>query len=325
MKAIVCTAYGPPEVLKRKEIPKPQPQPDEILIKVYATTVTVADRRVRSFDVPKGAWLPARLALGISKPRRPVLGIELAGMVEAVGRNVTRFQAGDAVFASTLNGFGAYAEYICLKAESPVAHKPENISFAEAAALPIGALTALHYLKKTPIGPGKKILIYGASGSVGTYAVQLARHFGAEITGVCSGANMKLVSSLGADTVIDYTQSDFAARLATYDIVFLAVDKLPFSVCQRILSPSGIYLNATQPLKSPSMLWTSWTSNKKVYVGENIKQTAALTQELKELVEGGKIYPVIDRSYALDQIVEAHRYVDRGHKKGNVVIRVIPS
>lgn len=322
MKAIICTKYGPPEVLQFIEIEKPVPGNNEILIKVRATTVAIADSRIRSFTVPPSVWIPARLALGLAKPRKNILGVELAGEVEAVGKDVTLFKKGDQVFAATLKNFGAHAEYICLPENDPIARKPANITYEEAAALPIGARTALHFLKKGNIRKGQKVLIYGASGSVGTYAVQLAKHFGAEVTGVCSSTNLELVNSLGADKVIDYTEPDFTKKLKKYDMVFLAVDKLPFSICSQILNEEGVYLNVTNPIKNFGQIWTSIATRKKITMSENIPETAEYLIALKELVEKGKLKPAIDKTFKFEQIVEAHRYVDNGHKKGNVVITV---
>ena len=322
MKAIICTKYGPPEVLQLKEVEKPVPRDNELLIKVYATTVTAADFRVRSFTVPLSYWLPARIALGFRKPRKAILGVELAGEIESVGQEIKRFKPGDQVFAATLNSFGAYAEYKCLPEDAVIAIKPSNLTYEEAAALPVGARTALHFLRKANIQRGQKVLVYGASGSVGTYAVQLARYFGAEVTGVCSTTNLELVKSLGADKVIDYTAEDFSNKGETYDVIFEAVDKSSFSACLRALKKEGIYVNVTVPLPGIRMLWTKMTSSKKLILGENLPEKAEDLTFLKELVEAGKIKPVIDRGYPLEQIVEAHRYVDKGHKKGNVVITV---
>ncbi|TDI14629.1 MAG: NAD(P)-dependent alcohol dehydrogenase [Acidobacteria bacterium] len=320
MKAIVYTKYGPPDVLQIKEVAKPTPKDNEVLIRVYATTVTVADLRVRSFTVPLSFWLPARIYLGLRKPKRTILGVELAGEIESVGRDVKLFEKGDQVFAATLIGFGAYAEYKCLPEDGPVAIKPSNITYEEAAALPIGARTALHYLRKANIQRGQKVLVYGASGSVGTYAVQLAKYFGAEVTGVCSTTNLEMVKSLGADKVIDYTKEDFAQSGETYDVIFEAVDKSSFSACMKSLKKKGIYLNITVPLPGIRMLWTKMTSSKRLLLGENVPEKAEYLIFLKELVEAGKIKPVIDRRYPFEQIAEAHRYVDTGRKKGNVVI-----
>ena len=321
MKAIIYTKYGSPDVLKLAEVEKPTPKDNEVLIKVHATTVTVGDTRMRSFTVPPSFWLPARITLGFRKPKKAVLGMELAGEIESVGKDVKQFKQGDQVFASTLeHGFGAYAEYKCLPDDGVVAIKPTNMSNEEATALPIGTRTALHYLRKANIQPGQKVLVYGASGSVGTYAVQLAKYFGAEVTGVCSTKNLEMVKSLGADKVIDYTKEDFSQSGETYDVIFEAVNKSSFSACMRALKKEGIYLNVTEPFPSVQMLWTKMTSSKKVMLGENPPETAEALNFLKELVEAGKIKPVIDRCYPLDQIVEAHRYVDTGRKKGNVVI-----
>lgn len=323
MKAIVCTKYGPPEVLELREIEKPIPKNNEVLVKVYATTVTAADYRVRSFDVPTPFWLPARLMLGLRKPRRSILGMELSGVIESVGKDITLFKKGDEVFAATLQTFGAYAAYKCLPEDGPIALKPNNITYEEAAAIPIGARTAFHYLKKIGnIKPGQKVLIYGASGSVGTYAVQLAKYFGAEVTGVCSTTNLELVKSLGADKVIDYTISDFTKNFETYDIIFVTIDKCPFLACKKALSEDGVYFNIGRPIPSLQMIWTSLTSSKKIVVGKNSPETAEALTILKKIVEKGQLKPVVDRNYRLDQMVEAHRYVDKGHKKGNVVITV---
>ncbi|MRG43922.1 zinc-binding dehydrogenase [Chitinophaga sp. SYP-B3965] len=322
MKAIICTKYGSPEVLQLREVEKPVPKDNEILIKVFATTVTAADFRIRSFTVPASFWLPAKLALGFSKPKKDILGVELAGEIESVGKDVTLFKKGDAVFAATLKGFGAYAEYKCLPEDDQIAIKPINITYEEAAAIPIGARTALHYLRAGNIRSGQKVLVYGASGSVGTYAVQLAKYFGAEVTGVCSTANLELVRSLGADKVIDYTERDYTQKLEMYDMVFLAVDKLPFSVCNKCLAEEGVYVNVTGPFGNFQTFWASITSKKKIIIGGNPPEPAEDLIFLKGLVEAGKLKPVIDRGYTLEQIVEAHRYVDKGHKKGNVVITV---
>ena len=322
MKAIVYTKYGPPGVLQMKEVEKPTPKENEILVKVIATTVTVADIRARSFTVPLAFWLPARITLGFRQPKKEILGMELAGEVESVGKNVKRFKKGDQVFAASLVSFGAYAEYKCLPEDGPVSIKPNNLSHGEAAAIPIGARTALFFLRKANIQSGQKVLVYGASGSVGTYAVQIAKFFGANVTGVCSTKNLELVKSLGADKVIDYTTDDFSSKGETYDVIFDTVGKSSFSACMKSLKKVGTYINITIPFPGVRMLWTQLTSSRKLILGQNSPETSEALNFLKELIETGKLKVVIDRYYKFEEIVEAHRYVEKGHKKGNVVINV---
>lgn len=322
MKAIVCTKYGPPEVLQLQEVAKPIPKDNEVLIKVNATTVTSGDVRIRSSTYAPWFWLPGRILFGLTRPRQPIPGNELSGEIEAVGKDVTRFKPGDKVFGIFwwVSFGGTYAEYRCLPVNS-VAIKPTNMTYEEAAAVPIGGLTALVLLRKGKIQRGQKVLILGASGSVGTFAVQLAKYFGAEVTGVCSTRNIELVKSLGADTVVDYTQEDFTKSDQTYDIIFDAVMKSSFSHCKDALTQNGFFLTVDFPLLQA--FWTSLVGSKKVMFG-----TANRIEDLvflRELIEAGKLKAVIDRFYTLEEAVEAHRYVDTGRKKGNVVLRVLQS
>ncbi|MFS0764307.1 NAD(P)-dependent alcohol dehydrogenase [Peribacillus phoenicis] len=323
MKAIVYTKYGSPDVLQLKEVEKPSPKENEILVKVKATTVTMGDIRSRSFTVPLSVWLPARIIMGLRRPKKSILGLELSGEVESVGKGVKLFKAGDQVFAASQVGYGAYAEYKCLPEDGPVSIKPNNLSYEEAAAIPIGARTALFYLRKADIQRGQKVLVYGASGSVGSYAVQIAKYFGAKVTGVCSKKNIELVKSLGADQVIDYTSEDFSKNGETYDVIFEAVNKSPFSACMKSLKKDGTYLNVAKPLPGFRMLWTKLTTGKKLILSQNSPETPEALNFLKKLVEAGKLEVVIDRYFAFEEIVQAHKYVDKGHKKGNVVITMV--
>ena len=314
MKAIVCTKYGPPEVLQLRDVERPIPKGHEIQIKNYATAVTSSDCIVRGFRLPR--WNPVGilmgLVLGFTRPRKPILGMVLAGDVESVGKDVERFKKGDQVFAFTVNSaikirFGAYAEYTTLPEDGMVALKPANLSYEQAAAIPYGGLLALFYVKRGNIQTGQKVLIYGASGAIGTTAVQLAKYFGAEVTGICSTKNVDMVKSLGADFVIDYKQEDFTKRGELYDFI---IDAVPMgmsnrrslkSLCTKVLAPNGKYVSVDTG--SP-------------------KHTIDDLMFLKELAESGKLKPVLDRTYPLEQMAEAHRYVDKGHKKGNVVISI---
>ncbi len=326
MKAIIYTEYGPPEVLRLTEAARPAPKQNELLIKVHATTVTATEATFRRGE----PWI-ARLFTGLTKPKNTQLGEELAGDVEAVGQDVTLFKPGDPVFGTAGPTFGANAEYICLPEEGVLALKPANVSYEEAAASVDGFLTALPFLRDTGhIQPGHKVLINGASGSVGAAAVQVAKVFGAQVTGVCSSANVTLVKSLGADTVIDYTEEDFTQRGETYDIIFDTVGKTTFARCKKSLKPNGIFLEAAINGLAilPQVLWTSMFGRKKMKIAATGMRPPAERRRdllfLKELLEAEKIKPVIDRRYPLAEIVEAHRYVDTGRKKGNVVITVEP-
>lgn len=322
MKAFVATKYGSPEVLELRDVTKPIPADDEVLVKVYASTVTAGDARVRSFTVPRSFWLPARLTLGLTKPKKAIQGMVLAGVVESVGQAVTQFKSGDHVVAYDITRLSTYAEYACVSEKLALAHKPTNITYEEAAAIPFGGITALHFLTQGRIKSGQHVLIYGASGSVGTAAVQLAKHFGAKVTAVCSTANVSLVKSLGADHVIDYTREDVASRGEIYDLILDTVGNQPLPVLLSALKQGGTCLQVVAgPARLIQMKWASMRSGKTLIGGTAAPSTDALIR-LNELVEEGKLKPVIDRCYPLDQMVEAHRYVDQGHKKGNVVITV---
>lgn len=324
MNAIVCTRYGPPEVLHFAEVETPTPRPSEVLIRIRYTTVTVADCRVRAFRVPPSFWIPGRLALGITKPRISILGSEIAGEVAAVGATVTRFKPGDSVVAYAVHEGGGYAEYRCVRDGEMIAHLPDGVPPEVAVAVPFGGITAQSFLKTARIRPGQRVLVYGASGSVGTYAVQLAHHFGAEVTAVCSTANLDLVRSLGADRVLDYTRDDFTRSGEAYDIVFDTVGKTTFRQCRSVIALGGAYVNAVMPFVGLKAPWYRLTARRSVVGGTPPKQPDVLTV-LLEMVAAGTLRPVIEREYAWTEIAAAHRHVDTGRKKGNVVIRVEPS
>jgi NADPH:quinone reductase-like Zn-dependent oxidoreductase len=324
MKAVLHTKYGPPDELQLKEVEKPVPRDNEVLIKIHASTVTTSDCNVRNFTfVPKSFMLFARIMFGLKKPKINILGIDLAGEIEAVGKDVKLFKEGDQVFGSPGSRFGAHAEYISMPEKGALIKKPTNLSYEEAAAISLAGSTALFFIRDLgKIQAGQKILIHGASGAIGTYAVQLARYYGAEVTGVCSATNAEMVKSLGADKVIDYTKEDFTKSDERYDFVFGVVGKTTFSECKDLLKQKGIYLENMLELKDMlRMMWTSIFGGKKIKGGVSRESVENLNFFL-ELIKAGKLKPVIDRSYPLEQIVEAFQYVEQGHKKGNVIITV---
>jgi len=320
MKAFICTQYGEPEVLQLREVEKPIPKNNEVLIKICATTVTSGDWRVRSLNVPTGFGLMMRFALGTGKPRQPILGSELSGRVESVGKDVSKFQVGDHVFAFTDTAMGCYTEYKCMPEKGAMAHKPANLTFEESAAISFGGTTALNFFRRGKLQSREKVLINGASGGVGTAAVQLAKYFGAEVTGVCSTVNVDLVRSLGADLVIDYTEEDFTQRGETFDIILDTAGTALYPRSKNSLKKGGRLLLVLAGL--PDMLqipWASMTSSKKIIAGPASGHAEDL-RFLARLAEAGKFKPVIDRHYPFEQMVEAHRYVDTGRKRGNVVV-----
>jgi NADPH:quinone reductase-like Zn-dependent oxidoreductase len=326
MKAIVWTNYGPPDVLQLKEVEKPTPKGDEVLIRIYATTVTAGDCEQRSLKLPIWYRLPMRAYVGLKRPERiTILGMDLAGEIEAAGKDVKLYREGDQVFGSSGLGFGANAEYICLPEEpeeGALAIKPANMTYEQAATVPVGGLEALCFLRQGNIRSGQKVLINGAGGTIGTFAVQLAKYFGAEVTGVDSTGKLDMLRSIGADQVIDYTQEDFTKSGEIYDFILDVVGKSSFSGSIRSLKQNGRYLIANPGLSQMvRRRWTSMTSSKKVIFGAAYPKTEDLIY-LKELIEAGKIKSVIDRRYPLEQTAEAHRYVEKGHKKGHVVITV---
>jgi NADPH:quinone reductase-like Zn-dependent oxidoreductase len=322
MKAIVWTKYGSPDVLQLQEVEKPTPRDNEVLIKTYAATVTAGDCEVRSLKMPLWIWLPIRLYAGLSRPTRiTILGQELAGEIEAVGKDVTRFKKGDQVFAATFFRFGAYAQYACLPETYPVM-KPSNMTYEEAATIPTGGVNGLHFLRTANIQAGERVLINGAGGSIGTYAVQIAKSFGAEVTAVDSTEKLAMLRAIGADHVIDYTREDFTRNNQTYDVIIDVAGKSPFSGSVRALKPKGRYiLGNASFLGMIRSRWAPMPLEKKVAVALANYKAEDYTF-LTGLIEAGKIKPVIDRRYPLEQTAEAHRYVETGHKKGNVIITV---
>jgi NADPH:quinone reductase-like Zn-dependent oxidoreductase len=329
MKAVIWTKYGPADALQLKEVEKPAPEADEVRIKIHATTVTAGDCEMRSLDLPFFLAVPMRAYIGLRKPKRiTILGQELAGEIESVGKAVKLFKEGDPVFAATGFGLGAYAEYKCMP-ESPagmegvLALMPGNLTYEEAAAVPIGGLEALHFLRKGNLHSGQKVLINGAGGSIGTIAVQLARHFGAEVTAVDSTRKLDMLRSIGAQHLIDYTREDFTKNGQTYDLIFDVVGKSHFTRSVRSLKSDGRYLLANpRPSHMLRGRWISLSSSKRVIYGAARQKTEDLLA-LKQLIEAGVIKPVIDRRYPLEQAAEAHRYVETGNKKGSVVITVV--
>ncbi len=327
MKAIVCTKYGPPDVLQLKEVEKPTPKVNEVLIKIHAATVTMGDCEMRSLKFSGLLKFLMRLGIGFRGPRKrfSILGQELAGEIEAVGNEVKLFKKGDPVFAATGFHFGAYAEFVCLPENGEVAIKPTNMTYEEAAVVPIGGLEALHFLRKANIQKGQTILISGASGSIGTVAIQLAKYYGAEVTGVGNPTSLEVMKSIGANKVIDYTKENFTESGETYDVIFDVIGKSSFSSCLSSLNKKGIYLLANPKISLINReKWASRRSDKKLMSG-NMDNTRERTEQLnflKELIEEGKIKSVIDRRYLLEQIPEAHTYVETGEKTGNVVITV---
>lgn len=322
VKAIIYSRYGPPEVLAFTDLPKPAPARNELLIRVCATTVSSADWRVRSLTLPSGFCLLGRAALGIRRPRQSILGTELAGEVESVGSDVTTFKAGDKVFAFPGGSMGCYVEYRCIPADGPVALKPANLNYGQAAALGFGGSTMLDFFRRGKLSRGERVLVNGASGAVGTAAVQLAKHFGAHVTGVCSAANLELVQSVGADQVIDYAREDFSSSGQTYDVIVDAAGTAPFSRSARALSRGGrlllVLAGLTEMLKAP---WVNLTNSRKVIAGPAAERPEYL-HELARIAAEGKFTPVIDRHYPFEEMRTAHRYVDTGRKRGNVVIDV---
>lgn len=322
MKAIVCSAYGSPEVLQLREVAKPVPADNEVLVKVYAATVTMGDCELRNLTLPLWTRLPIRLIMGYRKPRSFIPGMEFSGVVEAIGRKVSSFNMGDAVFGSSGMQMGANAEYKKVKASGALAIKPASVSFEEAATIVVGGLNALHFLRKAMIRKGQKVLVIGAGGSIGTYGVLLAKYFGANVTAVDSSHKLDTIKKIGADNVIDYTKENFSTQGKKYDVIFDVVYNSSFTQCIGALADDGCYLMAnTNPLRMLRGLWISWITKKKV-VFSLAHESVEDMNYMADLIASGKIKPVIDKYYPLDQTVDAHRYVENGFKTGNVIITV---
>ena len=330
MKAVILTDYGSPDVLQLQEVQKPVPQVNEVLVKVHATPVNFGDTLVRNFktisprefSMPTPLWLPTRFFFGFNKPKIKILGSEFAGVVEEIGAEVTEFKVGDAVFGYRGQSMGANAEYLTIARDALIAHKPENMSFAEVATVPYGGLTAMTLLRKVNIRRGHKVLINGASGAIGSYALQFAKQYGSEVTGVCGTARVQMVKALGADHVIDYTQEDFTQNGQQYDLIFDVIRKTSFDACKNSLTETGRYLLVSFKTKQLlQMLWTSRSNGKKVICALS-SETPADLRSLKELIEAGSIKTVIDRCFPLEQTAEAHRYIESGQKRGHVVITI---
>ncbi len=323
MKAVIATKYGPPDVLQLRDIPKPRPKDNEVLINIHAATVTAGDCEMRRFDMPLFLWLPLRIVMGIFKPRKKILGQELAGEIQAVGKNVTQFKKGDRVVAPTMFRMGAYAEYICLPAKYPIMVIPDNMTYEQAATIPTGGVNGLHFIKKVNIQPGEKVLINGAGGSIGTYAIQLAKSYGAEVIAVDSGEKTAMLQSIGADQVIDYQKEDFTQIGQTYDVIIDIVGKSNFSDCLKVLNTNGRYFLGNPTFTG--MIRGAWVSRKtdKQVLFEFAGYKMEDMNFLRESIASGHLKVIIDRCYPLEKLAAAHEYVEKGRKKGNVVISIV--
>ena len=319
MKAIVCTKYGPPDVLQLKEVEKPIPKDNEVLIRIYGTTVTAGDAEIRDLKFSFLMRLLMRLGFGIIKPRKKILGQELGGVIESVGKEVKLFNEGDQIFAATALRFGTYAEYVCLPEDGMIAIKPSNMTYEEAAAVITGGINALWYLRKGNIQSGQKILIRGASGTIGTFAIQLAKYYGAEVTAIGNPNSLEMMKSLGADKVFDYTKDDFTKSVETYDVIFDVIGKSSFPSFIKSLKENGTYLLANMGARKVRKLLKS---GQKVILGKSLIYKIEDLVFLRELIEAGKLKTAIGKRYSLEQIPEAHRHIEKGEKTGNIVIKV---